>query len=175
MISARRSRFEASSSRAEIDTRALTPELWSTSSLSRAAKAISSTSRRNSSGISIGRRSPRSTQASWRVIGGGLDVVGVVGEDLRRDAVLERRDDGAAVGVVLGVGREDHQDVERDAHREAADLEVALLEDVEQADLDARRQVGQLVDGEDAAVGARDDAEVDDLGVGEGRACGSPP
>ena len=51
--------------------------------------------------------------------------------------------------------------------REAADLQVALLEDVEEADLDARREVGQLVDGEDAAVGARDDAEVDDLLVGD--------
>ncbi len=96
----------------------------------------------------------------------------IVGEDLGRDAVLERRDDAAAVGVVLGVGREDHQDVERDAHGEAADLEVALFEDVEQAHLDARREVGQLVDGEDAPVGARDDAEVDDLGVGEGELAG---
>ena len=78
----------------------------------------------------------------------------------------------AAVGVVLRVGGEDEQHVERQAHREAADLEVALLEQVEQADLDARREVGQLVDREDAAVGARDDAEVDDLGVGVGEPAG---
>ena len=41
-----------------------------------------------------------------------------------------------------------------------------LLEDVQQADLDARLEVGQLVDREDAAVRARDDAVVDDLLVG---------
>ena len=42
----------------------------------------------------------------------------------------------------------------------AADLDVALFEHVEQADLDLGREVGQLVDAEDAAVGARDQAEV---------------
>jgi hypothetical protein len=93
-----------------------------------------------------------------------------VREDLRVDAVLERRDDVAAAGVVLGVRAEDEDDVHRDAHREAADLQVALLEDVQQRHLDARREVGQLVDGEDAAVRARDDAVVDDLFVGVGQA-----
>ena len=80
--------------------------------------------------------------------------------DDRADAVLERRDDPAAVGVVLGVGREDHADVEVQPDRVAADLHVALFEHVEQADLDLGGEVGQLVDAEDAAVGARDQAEV---------------
>jgi hypothetical protein len=35
------------------------------------------------------------------------------------------------------------------ADRVAADLDVALLQDVEQADLDLGREVGQLVDAED--------------------------
>ena len=73
---------------------------------------------------------------------GVLHVGRVVVDDLRVDAVLQRRDDVAAVGVVLGVGREHHAHVERDAQREAADLEVLLFEDVEQPHLDARRQVG---------------------------------
>ena len=90
-----------------------------------------------------------------------------MGEDLRGDAVLQRRDDVAAVRVVLGVRREDHQDVERNPDGEAADLEVALLEDVQEADLDARLQVGQLVDREDPPVRPRDDPVVDDLLVGE--------
>ena len=83
-----------------------------------------------------------------------------MGADLGADAVLERRDDLAAGGVVLRVGGEDHHHVQRQAHREAFDLDVAFLEDVEQADLHLAGQVGQLVDGEEAAVGARQQAEV---------------
>ena len=64
-------------------------------------------------------------------------------------------------GVVLRVGRGDDEQVERQADREAADLDVALLEDVEQADLDPLGEVGQLVDRDDAAVGARDEAVVE--------------
>ena len=94
---------------------------------------------------------------------GDLHVVGVVREDLRGDPVLQRRDDVAAVRVVLRVRGEDEQDVEGDADREAADLQVALLEDVQEADLDAGLEIGQLVDREDPAVRARNDAEVDDL------------
>ena len=53
------------------------------------------------------------------------------------------------------------EQVERQADREAADLDVALLEDVEQADLDPLGEVGQLVDREDAPVGARDEPVVE--------------
>ena len=84
----------------------------------------------------------------------------VVRADLGADAVLERRDDLAARRVVLGVRGEDDQHVERQAHRVALDLDVAFLQDVEQADLDLAGEVGQLVDGEDAAIGARQQAEV---------------
>ena len=97
----------------------------------------------------------------------GLDVERVVGADLGAEAVLERRDQATAVRVVLGVRRRDEQHVERQVDLVAADLHVALLEHVQQADLDALGQVGQLVDGEDAAVGARDQAEVQGLLVGE--------
>ena len=84
----------------------------------------------------------------------------VVGADLAADAVLERRDDLAARGVVLGVRGEDHAHVEGQPHRVALDLDVALLEDVEEPDLDAAGEVGQLVEGEDPAVGARQQAVV---------------
>ncbi len=75
-----------------------------------------------------------------------------MGADLRPVAVLQRRDDAAAVRVVLGVrgGHDEH--VERQADPVAPDLDVPLLHDVEEAHLDALRQVGQLVDAEDAAV-----------------------
>ena len=96
----------------------------------------------------------------------------VVGPDLRPEAVLERRDDPAARGVVLRVGRGDHVQVERQPDDEAADLDVALLEDVEQADLDPLGQVGQLVDRHDPAVGARDEPVVERQLVGQVAALG---
>ena len=101
-----------------------------------------------------------------------LGVERVVRADLRAEAVLERRDDAAAVRVVLGVGRRDEHDVEREADLVAADLDVALLEHVEQTDLDALGEVGELVDREDAAVGARHEPVVDGELVGEVAALG---
>ncbi len=85
---------------------------------------------------------------------------GVVGADLGADAVFERGDDLAAGGVVLGIGGEDDGDVERQADGVALNLDVALLHDVEERDLDLAGEVGQLVDGEDAAVGAGQEAVV---------------
>ena len=104
------------------------------------------------------------------------DLVGelerVVGAHLGAEAVLERRDDPAAVRVVLGVGAGHEQQVQRQPHPVAADLDVALLEHVEQRHLDALGEVGQLVDAEDAAVGARDQAVVDGLRVAQRAALG---
>ena len=96
-----------------------------------------------------------------------LELGRVVGADLGAEAVLERGDDPAAVGVVLGVGAGDHEHVERQPQHVAADLDVALLHHVEHRDLDPLGEVGQLVDRDDAAVAARDQAEVDGLGVAE--------
>ena len=92
----------------------------------------------------------------------------VVGQDLGGDAILEGGDDVAPVGVVLGIGGEHHEDVDGQTHGEAADLEILLFHDVEQAHLDAWLQVGELVESKDAAVRARHNAEVDDFLVGEG-------
>ena len=84
---------------------------------------------------------------SWRMIAiSSSSGPRVVRADLRAEAVLERRDDAAAVRVVLRVRRGDHEQVERQADLVAADLDVALLEDVEQAHLDALGEVRQLVD-----------------------------
>src|SRR5690606_5117967 len=44
---------------------------------------------------------------------------------------------------------------------ESPDLDVSFFHDVEEAHLDARLQVRQLIDDEDAAVGAGYDAELD--------------
>jgi hypothetical protein len=79
-----------------------------------------------------------------------------VGADLGAVAVLERGDDPAAVGVVLGVGRGDDEDVERQADLVAADLTSRSSMMLRQADLDPLGEVRQLVEAEDAAVGPRD-------------------
>ena len=89
-----------------------------------------------------------------------FDGGGIVRADFAADAVLERRDDFAARGVVLGIGGEDQQHVERQANRVALNLHVAFLHDVEKADLNFAGEVGQFVDGEDAAIGARQQAVV---------------
>ena len=75
------------------------------------------------------------------------------GSDLRSETVLERRDDPAPGRVVLGLAE---ATTNRSSGRrtEAADLDVALFEDVEEAHLDPFGEVGQLVDGEDPAVAA---------------------
>ena len=96
-----------------------------------------------------------------------FERLGIVGANLGADAVLERRDDLAARGVVLGVGAEDEGDVEREADGVALNLHVAFLHDVEERDLDFAGEVGQLVDGEDAAVGAGQQAVVHGEFAGE--------
>ena len=96
-----------------------------------------------------------------------LAVGRVVRADLRADAVLQRRDDLAARRVVFRVGGEHHQQVERQADGIALNLDVAFLKDVEQADLDLAGEVGQLVDAEDAAVGARQQPVVNRQLVGQ--------
>ena len=96
----------------------------------------------------------------------------VVGADLGTEAVLERGDDPPAVGVVLRVRAGDQQHVQGQPQRVAAHLDVALLHDVEQRDLDAFGEVGQLVDRDDTAVRARDQPEMDGLRVTERAALG---
>ena len=90
-----------------------------------------------------------------------LEPPRIVRADLGAEAVLEGRDDPAAVGVVLRVRAGDHVHVDRQADLVAADLDVALLHDVEQADLDALGQVRKLVDREEPAVGPRHEPVMD--------------
>src|SRR2546425_11389932 len=96
----------------------------------------------------------------------------VVGADLGAETVLQRRDDPAAVGVILWVRGRDDEEVERQTNLVATDLHVPLLHDVQEADLHALGKVGKLVDGEDAAVRAGQEAVVDGELVREGPALG---
>jgi hypothetical protein len=79
----------------------------------------------------------------------------IVRANLRADAVLERCDDLAACRVVFRVCAEDEQDVEGQPDGVALNLDVTFLQDIEQANLNLAGQVGQFVDREDAAIGAR--------------------
>ena len=95
------------------------------------------------------------------------DAQRVVSAHLGAEAILQWRDDPSARRVVLGVRARDHEQVERQADSIAPDLHILLFHDVQQADLDALGEVGQLVDAEDPAVGARQEAVVDGQLVGE--------
>ncbi len=90
-----------------------------------------------------------------------------MGADLGSDAILQRRDDLAARGVVLRVGREDEHHVELQPDGVTLDLDVALLKDVEEAHLDLSGEIRQFVDREDTPVGARQQAVVHRELVGE--------
>ena len=150
-----------------IANRALTPERWSTeldSRRLRVKRARISTRWSGHLGDQLGLLPDHRDLV--------LELGRVVGPDLGAEAVLERGDDAAAVGVVLGVGAGHHEGVERQAQDVAADLDVALLHHVQHRDLDPLGEVGQLVDRDDAAVAARDQPEVDGLGVAEVTALG---
>src|SRR5262249_6892507 len=78
----------------------------------------------------------------------------VMSLNLRADAVFEWRDNFAAGRVVFGIGRKDQQYIERQPDRITFNLHIPFLHNVEQSDLNLSGQVGQFVDGENAAVGA---------------------
>ena len=88
--------------------------------------------------------------------------------------VFERRDYAAPVRVVLRVGAGDEHHVQREHDAVSLYLDVALLHEVEEADLDALGEVWQLVDAEDAAVGSRDESIVDSKLVGQVASLGNP-
>src|SRR3974377_1000118 len=90
----------------------------------------------------------RSSQGCW----GGVSVAAWGGGGHRAEAIPQRRDDAAAIGVILRVGGEYHADIEIEADGITTDLDVAFFEDVEEADLNFGGQVGQFIDGKDAAV-----------------------
>ena len=75
--------------------------------------------------------------------------------DLGADAILQRRNYFSARGVVFRVRREDQHHIQRQAYRVTFNLHVAFLHDVEKAHLNFAGQVRQFINGEDAAIRAR--------------------
>ena len=160
---ARRSAEAATPSAAAIANRALTPARWSTDA--DAAQRPGEPGQHLQQVLGhVGHE--RGLLGDDRHLLGHLGRV--VGPDLGPEPVLERGDDPAAVGVVLGVGAGHQQQVQRQPQAVAAHLDVALLEHVEHRDLDPLGEVRQLVDAEDAAVGARDEPVVHGLRVARG-------
>ena len=84
----------------------------------------------------------------------------VVRADLRAEAVFERGDDAASVGVILRVGRCHQQHIYGQADAIAAYLNIPLFQHIQQPHLNSFGEVGQLVHGEDASVGAGHEAVV---------------
>ncbi|CAI8290425.1 MAG: Uncharacterised protein [Flavobacteriia bacterium] len=101
-----------------------------------------------------------------RDLHGCFQIVRIVGQYLTPDAVFERRNDGTAVGVIFRVGREDELKVQRQPQFETPNLDIALLQDVEQGDLDPGLQVRQLIDHKNAPMGPGHHAKVNGALVG---------
>src|SRR5260370_8857989 len=92
---------------------------------------------------------------------------GIVGANLRADAVFSWSYDFCARRVIFGIRGEDKKNIKRKAQGITLNLNVAFLHDVEEADLNFTSEIGQLIDGEDAAIGAREKAVMDGELVGE--------
>src|SRR5215467_13629775 len=75
--------------------------------------------------------------------------------NLGPDSVLQRSNNLASSGIVLGISRKNKHHIQRQADRIALNLNVALLHDIEQPYLDLSRKIGQFVDREDPAIRTR--------------------
>ena len=84
-----------------------------------------------------------------------LERPGIMRLDFRSDPVLQRGDDLAAGRVVLRIGGEHQDDVERQPDRVSLNLNVAFLHDIKQAHLDLACKIRQFVNGENSTIGAR--------------------
>src|ERR1043165_9466139 len=83
------------------------------------------------------------------------DFLRIMRRDFGADAIFQRRADLAARRVVLRIRRKHQHHVERQSHRITLNLHVALLHDVEEANLDFAGEVRQFIDREEAAIRAR--------------------
>ena len=96
----------------------------------------------------------------------------VVGADLGSETILQRSDDLSSGCVVLGIGGENHEEVQGHTDGIPLHLNIPLLEDVEETHLNLPGQIRKLVDGEHPAVGARDEPVVQGELVGQVAALG---
>ncbi len=80
---------------------------------------------------------------------------GIVRANLRTNAIFQRRDDLSTRRIVLRIGAEYKGDIKGQAHRISLNLHIAFLHDVEQTHLNLAGEIGQLIDGKNASIGAR--------------------
>ena len=81
-------------------------------------------------------------------------------DDNRADPVFQLRDDFPAAVECRWIGGKQYQHVQVEADGIAANLHVAFFQNIEQAHLHELVQFGQFVHGEDAAMHAGNQAEV---------------
>ena len=81
-----------------------------------------------------------------------VNLLRIVGADLRPVAIFQRCDDPPTVRIVLRIRTRNNADVKRQAHPKTANLHIPFLHDVEKPHLQFFRQVGKLVDAEDPPV-----------------------
>src|SRR5207247_843571 len=80
---------------------------------------------------------------------------GIVRANLRTNAIFQRRDELSTRRIVLRIGAEYKGDIKGQAHRISLNLHIAFLHDVEQTHLNLAGEIGQLIDGKNASIGAR--------------------
>ena len=102
------------------------------------------------------------------------NVPRVVGPDLGAVAVLQRSDDAPAIRVVLWIGRGHQEDVQRQNDAVPFYLDIALLHEVEKADLNSLGQVWELINGKYSPVGAGYETVVNRQLIGEAASLGDP-
>src|SRR5579871_3237609 len=83
-----------------------------------------------------------------------LQRLRIVSANLDVETILERRDDAPARGVVFRVSARAKYHIDRQTNLVALYLDILLFHQVEQTDLHLLGQIGQLIDGKDAAIDA---------------------
>ena len=91
----------------------------------------------------------------------------IVGANHTANAVLQGSHQPAPIGVVLGIGTENHAQIQLQPDGKPADLHITFLEDVEQTHLNLGAQVRKLVHAEDAAMASGHQSEVKNVLTGE--------
>ena len=90
-----------------------------------------------------------------------------MGANLSTKAVFERGDDSAAIGVILWVSTRHHQHIQRQPQVIAADLDIALLQNIKQRDLNSFDKIRQLVYCKNSAIRARDQTKMNRLWISQ--------
>src|SRR5688572_10310852 len=96
-----------------------------------------------------------------------LHVLGIVGANLHVKAVLQRRDNAAAAGIILRIGAGDDHHIQGEPDFVTLYLNVFFFHQVKQTHLYFFGKVGQFINREDATVRARHETIVNRFLIGK--------